>query len=296
MPNHITNYLTVSGSPEEVERFRITVSTENPDLKALYMKDLENKKKEYEDHLSGKKKTYYRDDYVEERLKTVTHQIDTGEIDECVLSFEGTIPMPTELDGTVSGSDSAKPEWQKKRSKEFIVKYGADNWYDFNVRNWGTKWNAYDIGDIQHNDDGSLTYRFDTAWSPPGIWLEKTAEMFPSLTFEDAWKDEGGGAGLITLCVNEGIVVCDEIEEREWLLKNDPDAKDEYDFITSGDYDEVIKKYSQEECGEYSEFNIDLLARIKDEDLPLFMDYEWWNEDEDRYRKRMRKIGHAITK
>jgi hypothetical protein len=49
-------------------------------------------------------------------------------------------PMPQELKDTVAGSDNAKPEFQKKQSEQLIEKYGADNWYDWRIANWGTKW------------------------------------------------------------------------------------------------------------------------------------------------------------
>lgn len=44
-------------------------------------------------------------------------------------------------------------------------KYGADNWYDWSVANWGTKWDT-----DAHNsfyDGETLTLSFDTAWAPP---------------------------------------------------------------------------------------------------------------------------------
>lgn len=49
----------------------------------------------------------------------------------------------------------------------------GNNWYDWRVENWGTKWNGYD-GRI--SDDGS-TFTFDTAWSPPLPIIKKLAEL-----------------------------------------------------------------------------------------------------------------------
>ncbi len=40
------------------------------------------------------------------------------------------------------------------------------NWYNFNVREWGTKWDARDV-DLLEDDETYLHYKFDTAWSPP---------------------------------------------------------------------------------------------------------------------------------
>jgi hypothetical protein len=41
-----------------------------------------------------------------------------------------------------------------------------ENWYDWNVNNWGTKWDASVI-DFTREDDNTIIVTFDTAWSPP---------------------------------------------------------------------------------------------------------------------------------
>jgi hypothetical protein len=77
-------------------------------------------------------------------------------------------PMPTELKDTVAGSEDAKPEFQKKQSEQLIEKYGFDNWYDWRVENWGTKWEVNECyGDPVISDNGeTIEFGFDTAWSP----------------------------------------------------------------------------------------------------------------------------------
>jgi hypothetical protein len=289
MPNHITNILTVSGSPEEVERFRVAVSTENPELIKLRIEKAKRTIKVYEEAEDKSTLGFY----AESNYKNAKDIVESGKIPESVFTFEGTIPMPLELDGTVSGS--SVPEWQEKNSEELKRKYGADNWYDFNINQYGTKWDAYSVQDLITNDDGSITYRFDTAWSPPSGWLEKTASMFPSLNLEDSWKDEGGGAGILTICIDEGIESYEELDDKKWYIQHDTDYAEELDFVVNGDYSEVIKKYAEQGEANYSYLNEDLIKRIKDEDLPLFMNYEWWGDDKDTYLERMEKIGHAVT-
>jgi len=41
-----------------------------------------------------------------------------------------------------------------------------DNWYDWNVTNWGTKWEISVI-DWNREDDNTIWIGFDTAWAPP---------------------------------------------------------------------------------------------------------------------------------
>ena len=49
--------------------------------------------------------------------------------------FRGIIPMPEELENT----DSPSKETDERKA-ELMAKYGAFNWYDWALKNWGTKW------------------------------------------------------------------------------------------------------------------------------------------------------------
>jgi hypothetical protein len=40
-----------------------------------------------------------------------------------------------------------------------------ESWYDWNVNNWGTKWEA-SVYDFERLDDSSIRVNFDTAWGP----------------------------------------------------------------------------------------------------------------------------------
>ena len=74
----------------------------------------------------------------DEVLKQIVNK--QGEID-----FNTVVPMPKELQGTVSPSKDDTQE-EKDASKNLIEKYGSDNWYDWSCENWGTKWNIEVIG------------------------------------------------------------------------------------------------------------------------------------------------------
>jgi len=67
--------------------------------------------------------------------------------------LNGMVPMPERLKDTVKGSNG-----------------DADNWYDWAVSNWGTKWDVSPEGlEIEAAGDGTaeLTGYFDSAWAPP---------------------------------------------------------------------------------------------------------------------------------
>lgn len=86
-------------------------------------------------------------------------------------------PCPQELKETLSGSygDPEKDAELAVKQQENVKNYGAKDWFDWQVNNWGTKW------DIAESDNGGVTARivdqsedgktvklgFDSAWSPP---------------------------------------------------------------------------------------------------------------------------------
>ena len=91
------------------------------------------------------------------------------------FDFNNIIPMPIELQGTVSGSENSKPDWQIEQSKELIEKYGHDNWYSWSIDKWGTKWNAVESKISQ--TENVLTYSFNTAWDAPRQIVETLREL-----------------------------------------------------------------------------------------------------------------------
>ena len=67
--------------------------------------------------------------------------------------------------------------------------YGADNWYDWCTRNWGTKWDVADASLVDEGDD-CLEYHFLSAWSPPVEWLRKVSRDYPRLSFLLRYEEE----------------------------------------------------------------------------------------------------------
>ena len=66
-----------------------------------------------------------------------------------------------------------------------------ENWYDWCVKNWGTKWDIGEEQKLEEEFDTSLRIAFDTAWSPPLLWLEKVAAEYPSLYFALSYHEGG---------------------------------------------------------------------------------------------------------
>lgn len=97
------------------------------------------------------------------------------------IDFEKVIPMP---DNIYRGS--LGPAEEKL--------YGKNNWYDWSLANWGTKWNAYGYNEGEDYSCNKDSLRFLSAWSAPHPVIQKLSEMFPCVKIEHEWADEDIGA------------------------------------------------------------------------------------------------------
>ena len=61
----------------------------------------------------------------------------------------------------------------------------ADNWYDWCVENWGTKWDI-DQADIERFEN-ELTLYFETAWSPAEGIKDKLEETYDNEDISISW-------------------------------------------------------------------------------------------------------------
>ena len=102
------------------------------------------------------------------------------------------IPVPQELKDTVSGfhGDPEKQRELEEQTARNVAKYGAGNWYDFCVQEWGTKWDTGEQGASDIHPGGKMLHTaFDTAWAPPLAAYAKLEEMGFGV---DAMYYEGG--------------------------------------------------------------------------------------------------------
>ena len=156
------------------------------------------------------------------------HKFENGEIvwvadeqhyDNPVFAF-WNIVKPTDLSAynetEVFSKKSLEPD---DFMAEFVRSMREDqDWYHWNCRNWGTKWDVgvpngeeYSNTIKTVNDDGSILYQFETAWSPVGEVLMKLSEMYPTLEFDYEYEEETGWGGSCTFKGGEDVA-CDEYE------------------------------------------------------------------------------------
>ena len=91
-------------------------------------------------------------------------------------------PMPKELMETEKSSDD------KKMNRQPFVD-GVNNWYDWRVKNWGTKWELCEFYGVdrqylteQTEGESTISFAFSSAWAPPieayQNFLENNSDCF----------------------------------------------------------------------------------------------------------------------
>jgi len=98
--------------------------------------------------------------------------------------------------------------------KEYQHLYGADNWYDWSVKNWGTKWNVHDVL-VELN-----SLHFDTAWSAPFPIVVGLSARFPDVKIRFSWADEdmGYNLGYAEFLAGEELLVEEPQGSRAFLV------------------------------------------------------------------------------
>lgn len=107
--------------------------------------------------LEGSKKT-------KEKMDAVIHALNMCSINDSLEFFDAIIPRPKVRD---------------------------DEWYEWNVANWGTKWGAKELFfDVSEGRD-EVTITFDTAWSPPTPIFDAIHEL--GLDVDANFEEHEGG-------------------------------------------------------------------------------------------------------
>ena len=121
-----------------------------------------------------------------QNLKVLVDSLKSEE-NQTDFDFDAILPMPPELEDV---------DWSEAEEMNDIIRarykkeHGSDNWYDWRVNNWGTKWNSYNCEIVEHEDD-YVVYTFDTAWGPPTGVIEALREQCPDFSIS-AFFDEPG--------------------------------------------------------------------------------------------------------
>ena len=157
MPNWILNRVKVTGTPRRITKVKRTILTFD-----------DSELHELEDKLAGRKPMpeYETAESVRRSLDFIRSQGSSYFTNH--FDFNKIIPMPAHGDTFFATG----PLGEEERKK-----YGKNNWYDWSVEHWGTKWNSSESS-LYDEDEDCLEYTFRTAWSAPGPVIAALAKKF----------------------------------------------------------------------------------------------------------------------
>ena len=136
---------------------------------------------------------------------------------------------------------SKYPVDMMKLSDEAIQKYGCDDWYSWNNKYWGCKWDANPIDD--EYEDGVEEIRFETPWSPPEGVIKRIAEMFPDENW--TWhSDEESCAFSVDFHPDGSGGYYEEDVDPEYYLPYIPETLEEFmdDFSGLTTRDDILEQ------------------------------------------------------
>lgn len=118
------------------------------------------------------------------------------------FNVDAFFPMPPELKSIHTGANTINGqrvhrwieddegnamELTEEKLFDLKIKYGATDWYEWAMKNWGTKWGVYGV-----KWRGTSEIWFESAWTPATLIVEKLSSLFPKVRFNLAFADECG--------------------------------------------------------------------------------------------------------
>ena len=130
------------------------------------------------------------------------------------------------------------------------------NWYNWNIENWGTKWNAsIDDTMVMSDKDGfpyEYQYNMRTAWADPRPVIFKMIEMYPQLDFNISGEEESNSYGIYVsssedVYLEEEPTLIDEMNDKEVFWEDSTDLwryVEDNEIVEDQDDFWPINKYS----------------------------------------------------
>ena len=180
MPNWVFNNVTIQGPASEVDSIKVKLN--EPFVRVHDTYDMETKKTISKDF------TYTNPIFA---LWNICRP------DESMMSEYNNQPPLTK-----ASIDDKEAFW-----KEIQEQHDTSNdWYNWNIRNWGTKWDTAvsdteqypdtELNEYQISGDESfVSYRFNTAWAPPIQAIEKLSLLVPNCVISLSYEEESGWGG-----------------------------------------------------------------------------------------------------
>jgi hypothetical protein len=119
-----------------------------------------------------------------------------------VFSFWNII-KPTDLEAYYNQPNRTLPIAEQ-------LEFEGNDWYSWNVRNWGVKWDVavsnddkhpdtYIEGPVANGDNSVVYYNFNTAWGIADTALINLSSQYPDLLFTLVYEEETGWGGELEI-------------------------------------------------------------------------------------------------
>jgi hypothetical protein len=172
MPNWVYNTLTIQGPKEQVDFIKDKLNA--PYTKSFDQWNMETKEMEFKEY----------------------------SFSNPVFAFHN---IHNHLQDGISNEEYLNQSDHKQPLAEALM-FKGNNWYDWNVRNWGTKWDVAVSNDEKYPDtelleyksegeDNWVVYKFNTAWSPPAPAIIKLSTLVPNCVVTLDFEEETGWGG-----------------------------------------------------------------------------------------------------
>jgi len=224
--------------------------------------------------------------FIDGERESVQRFVEYVALGDSPFSLQAILPMPDDLtiamhpvrivtqveyDEYEPQHDDGRPITQEM-SDRFTRLYGYDNWHDWRVANWGTKWDtdgrevrSWITPRIRQLARAKARFDFNTAWGPPVGIYRALVKKFPKLHIEWPYVHEGNQS-LGNLAIDElqrkppvetGMTSIDALEI---VLKI---AVDSIQGTPSQSYDS-LHEHMEQVCGswEHGARAIDLIDRL----------------------------------
>ena len=161
-----------------------------------------------------------------------------------VFSFRNII-APTDLEAYKAQPVRSELDWNDPNWLADIKRLSkTDNsWYNWNIRNWGVKWDVAVSNDnkapdtyMEETEDewtASVYYHFETAWGIADKALVNLSSQYPDLLFTLSYEEETGWGGELEIL--RGVIISQS--EYGWMCKECDHKEDEAPWCEECEYD-----------------------------------------------------------
>lgn len=192
------------------------------------------------------------------------------------LSLDILFPCPKELKDTVAPAKYNA----KEKAEENIKNYGYADWYDWQVNNWGTKWDItpYNPIVVEPLTDGlyEISVGFDSAWAPPVKAMEKLYHRYKDRGLNVWMEYFEGGCAFIGTCKSQDGDFVDDCRE----------------FSNSDELEDAIKDLDHN----MGQFELDYLREREEEERQSEIEEESKAQDEKPAKATKRATKKSTVK